>query len=310
MLPRLLLLLCLLPATPGLATTDAGASPRTSITIPFLSTRELRPGADNGSRFSNDIGDLSAGECEVLLPDEATSRAVNGQISSRSADEVLGRFQGLSPGGILVYIHGYNIGLARACRDAARLARVTNHGNRTLLFSWPASEAVLTYPRDERRFAQSVPQIISSLHELGKRYGYENINIVAHSMGSRVALAMEDPGAGSPPPREQRFNKLILVASDIDREAFLRVQAGLKKQVQQLTLLVSDRDRLLLLSQILHLQERLGQADDLTLDGIEIIDVSTLDDLGMVGHVYHLDSDRVGGLLRDILSSDSLPSRP
>jgi hypothetical protein len=48
---------------------------------------------------------------------------------------------------------------------------------------------------------------------------------------------------------------------------------------------------------------RLGQASDLRLDDIEIVDVSDIEDLGLSGHIYHLENNRIGELLRRILTS-------
>ena len=68
------------------------------------------------------------------------------------------------------------------------------------------------------------------------------------------------------------------------------------------TILVSEDDKLLLLSQFVNQDLRLGQASDLTLDDIEVVDVSDIERLGFTGHIYHLENKRVGELLRRILA--------
>ena len=72
-------------------------------------------------------------------------------------------------------------------------------------------------------------------------------------------------------------------------------------------MLVSDSDRLLLLSQAVNLGERLGQAEDVDVDGVEIIDVTGVDDAGLGNHVYHLANKNVGKMIGAILDGKVLP---
>jgi hypothetical protein len=65
--------------------------------------------------------------------------------------------------------------------------------------------------------------------------------------------------------------------------------------------LAYEDDKLLLLSQIVNQNERLGQDSDLSIDDVEMIDVAGIEDLGFTGHLYHLENTRVGDLLRELL---------
>jgi esterase/lipase superfamily enzyme len=271
--------------------------------IPFLTTRGVETLADGEIDYSTDLAELSAGQCEVTLLRGDEIEADNGRIASRELEQVLSGFAGRPDPQILIYVHGYNIGLERACRDAARLARATGFENRILLFSWPASRTLLTYRKDEQRLAASTPAIVSALHDMGTRYGYENINILAHSMGTRIVLALDGSNGMREPPATARFARLILVAPDIDRDAFLKAAPGIVKHAENVSILVSEDDKLLLLSQLVNQDERLGQATDLSVQGIEVLDVSDFEKLGFTGHIYHLENTRVGELLRRILGS-------
>jgi esterase/lipase superfamily enzyme len=194
-------------------------------------------------------------------------------------------------------VHGYNIGLERACRDAAVLSRRTGSDGRVLLFSWPASRTIVTYHKDARRLAGSMAQILEVLDELGRRQGRGNVNIVAHSMGSRIVLeAIESLEVA-----DDKFGDLVLIAPDIDRDLFVEVLPDLKRIVADITVLVSDKDRLLLLSQTVNLGARLGQSDGVEIEGVDVIDVTEAGDAGFGGHVYHLTNENVGRVLGGIL---------
>ncbi|MFK8040860.1 alpha/beta hydrolase [Congregibacter sp.] len=267
------------------------------LTVPFLTTRALDAGGGGEPEYTNDVASVSGGLCDVALKTTGELEASNDAVSALSISDALRGLDAQASHDILIYIHGYNTDLRRACRDAAVVAYRTGFVGRVLLLSWPASRAGVTYRRDERRLAESMPAILGTLEELGRQFGYQNINIVAHSMGSRLVLG------GIPASVDnQQFSKLILVAADIDKEAFVAALPKLRQRVKNIALLVSESDRLLLLSQTLNFGERLGQADDFLAPGVDVVDVSEFEDLGFSGHLYHLESDRVADALRAILS--------
>lgn len=268
--------------------------------VPYLTTRDFTVDASGEIDYSTDVSAVSGGECRVDLFDGEDLEVTNVSKGIRAPDEVMAGFDGNSAEGVLVYVHGYNTDLERACRDAAVLAYRTGFLGRTLLFSWPASTTVVTYWKDERRIAESLPAIMDRLDALGDRYGYDKIKIVAHSMGSRLALE-----ALAAPTQNQRFDDLILIAPDIDREMFIDALPVLQQRVKSISVIVSESDRLLMLSQAVNLGERLGQASDFVAAGVEVVDVSGFEDLGFGGHLYHLESDRVGEILKLILVTNS-----
>ncbi|MCR9106412.1 MAG: alpha/beta hydrolase [Gammaproteobacteria bacterium] len=275
----------------------AQAEPAGIVTLPFLTTRDVTLTDDGGVEYTNDTGALTAGQCSVELAQKPALTASNLAIRTLPVASVMA---GLGPPerGIVVYIHGYNISIDRACRDAARFAHRAALVERLLLFSWPASSMGLTYFKDEARLASSVPALVGALNELGARYGFGHLTIAAHSMGSRIALQL-----GEVRPPGQRFDNLLLIASDIDRAVFASALPQIQQQVRRITLLVSDADKLLLLSQAVNRAERLGQAVDFSAPGVTVVDVSDFDNPGISGHEYHLDSQQVGAMLEALLST-------
>lgn len=268
-----------------------------SLVIPYLTTRAYKLKDSGDVKYSTDITETTAGSCTVLLDGSEELVKKVSHYGVRPIDDVVAGFADRANEGVLVYIHGYNIGLERACKQAAVLARRTGFENRLLLFSWPASRTVLTYRKDERRMIASMPAIVAALGNLAERYGAGNINVIAHSMGSRAIVSSIEaaPAEGDP------IANLILIAPDIDRDVFAESLPALKERVRDITVVVSESDRLLMLSQTVNLGERLGQASDFDAEGVEVLDVTGFEDLGFGNHVYHLSNDQVGDMLRLIL---------
>lgn len=273
------------------------------VELPYLTNRAAEFDADGDVRYTTDVGTTTAGRCELEVFELPDAEVVVERYEAADVDDVLTGLEHGPDSKVTLYVHGYNIGLERACRDAAVLARQTGWEGRLLLFSWPASRTVVTYHKDARRFVASMPAIVAALDELGRRYGRGNVNIVAHSMGSRVVTeAMPTLADG-----EDRYGKLVLIAPDIDLDRFLEVVPGIRATVDDIFVLVSDSDRLLLLSQAVNLGERLGQAEDVDVDGVEIIDVTGVDNAGLGNHVYHLANKNVGKVIGAILDGEVLP---
>lgn len=292
----------------GMAATGcAGAQPETGastvLEVPYLTTRQARAGATETPDYRNSVAKPTAGVCRARIGSGEQPDVEIEDVRYESVDTVL---SGFPAGDVLVYVHGYNIGFDRACRDGARLARQTGFEGRFLLFSWPARTTVVTYRSDGKRLAASMPALFDTLNELASRYGAGRVNVVAHSMGSRVVVESIEALL----PREEPFGRLVLVAPDIDRELFVEILPDLKSLVSEITVLASDRDRLMALSRTVNFGARLGQADGLDIEGIEIVDVTEIADYaGPVGHVYHLTDPEVGQILREIFGRER-PAAP
>ena len=293
--------MAVLLAAAAAATGCAGAQPDSSaepLEVPYLTTRNLRAEAAGQADYGNRVVDLSAGVCSARVAAGKRLEVGIDKVASAPVDTVL---SGFPADDLLVYVHGYNIGFERACRDSARLAVQTGFQGRLLLFSWPARSAVVTYGSDAKRLAASMPALFDALDELASRYGSGRVNVIAHSMGSRVVVESIEALL----PRDEPFDKLVLVAPDIDRELFVGILPELQSLVSDITVLASDNDRLLKLSRTVNFGTRLGQAEGLEIDGVSVVDVTDVADAGFAGHVYHLTDPEVGQILRDILGSDA-----
>ncbi len=292
---RIVLLLLSMPAASCAGHTEE--ADYSVIEMPYVTNRARADDDGDEVKYTTDVAGTSGGVCELRVHEMPDAEVVVEHYRVLAVDDVLARLEQAEDRRVTLYVHGYNIGLGRACRDAAVLARRTGFEGRTLLFSWPASRTVVTYRKDERRLAESMEQIVAVLDELGRRHGRDHVNIVAHSMGSRIVLEAIE----SLEVQEERFGNLVLIAPDIDRDLFIEVLPDLTPLVRDITVLASDDDRLLLLSQTVNLGSRLGQANGGEIDGVDIIDVTDLDDDGFGGHVYHLTNESVGKVIGAIL---------
>ncbi len=267
------------------------------IDLPFVTNRAFSVNGRGEPRYTTETAETSGGRCELSVFELPDAEVVVERLESRSVEATLDSLMPGESGRVTLYVHGYNIGLERACRDAAVLARQTGSDGQVLLFSWPASRTIVTYHKDAGRLAESMAQILDVLDELGRRHGRQNVNIVAHSMGSRIVLEAIESLAVT----DEKFGDLVLIAPDIDRAVFVDALPDLKRLVADITVLVSDKDHLLLLSQTVNLGARLGQSDGVDIDGVDVIDVTDAGDAGFGGHVYHLTNENVGRVIGAIL---------
>jgi hypothetical protein len=169
---------------------------------------------------------------------------------------------------IFICVHGFNTSFAIAARDAARIAY--NVQRPVILYSWPSTAKLLQYAVDsgnnewsQEHFNHLMEELITVKEETGVK-----INLVAHSMGNRLAVRSVPIIAG-----KQLFQQVFLVDPDFDAETFfhyvVRYTPRLKPNAQepeskmQVRILFSRKDRALPVAQVIFGgYTRLGQAAD------------------------------------------------
>ncbi|MEA2080513.1 MAG: alpha/beta hydrolase, partial [Pseudomonadota bacterium] len=154
-------------------------------------------------------------------------------------------------------------------------------------FSWPSNALPTDYVRDQADIEWSVPVLATLIRQLGNRIGKANVQVVAHSLGSRGVIfalqrlafeRIERPAIGP----------LVLLAPDFDSQTFVDLLPGLASLTGGITLYASDNDTPLKLSHQLSGYPRLGEAGGyLTLvAGMDTIDVSSIGRYQITGHEY------------------------
>jgi esterase/lipase superfamily enzyme len=255
--------------------------------------------------YSGDRGEAHFGRCEV----EFTPIPIINQVASKmpfylksetslvslaeQADpplfwEQLGSaVERTSSGSLVLFVHGYNYGFERTCRMAAEMQRSLQDKATVLVFSWPSNGLPTDYVRDQADIEWSVPLLAGLIGQLGDRIGKANVQVVAHSLGSRgVIFALQRLAV----ERVERpaIGHLVLLAPDFDSQTFVDLLPGLASLTGGITLYASNKDAPLRLSHQLSGYPRLGEAGEyLTLvEGMDTIDVSSIGRYQITGHEY------------------------
>lgn len=264
------------------------------VLLPFLTNRAVETDGDGRRYFGNEPGSFSGGRCSVAID------GAGGALLAVEDDSAAATIAALTPdaaGTVVAYFHGYYEDFERSCRRAAIFKHLLGRETGFLLFSWPANSTPLTYRDDVADLEASTPLFLEALDALARRFGAGNIRIVGHSLGSRgLVQALKDWPAGN-----GKLGALLLVAADIDRTEFEESLPVLREHVDRLSVLVSDRDLALKVSQAVNQAPRLGQPADATIEGVPFVDVSAIAGSHFSGHIYHLRDEPVVERIRELL---------
>jgi esterase/lipase superfamily enzyme len=194
--------------------------------------------------------------------------------------------------GTLVFIHGFNVDFKEAVLRASQIAYDLKFQGSVLLFSWPAGTdggflqknlINKTYEHNQRNARSSIDAAYEVFREL---YTLAiPIQMMIHSMGHQVVIpALDRLSASVDHPFIQ---ELILNAPDLDPADFERASSNLSKIAKRITLFCSQNDNALLASKAMNGGKRLGSCA--LLQGVDVINVSEVDDPGLIGlgHGYY-----------------------
>ncbi len=288
----------------------------------YLTNRRRQEDGATGGAYGEERGGRHFGRCEVefvpipvinsvaakmpfYLPGESSKilsaeRADARDFWDRLADAV----ERTSSGSVVVFVHGYNYDFKRTCRMAAALQRSLNNKASVLMFSWPSKGSPTDYVRDQANLEWSVPLLANFLLELGNRIGRQNVQLLAHSLGSRgVFFALQR--MGSDLETRPLIGRLVLLAPDFDSQTFLELWPRLEPLTAGVTLYASSNDTPLKVSRQLSGYPRLGEAGEfLTVaEGMETIDVSPAGRYQILGHEYFYFHPRVAADLAVLLGT-------
>jgi len=293
--------------------------------VPFLTLRNKTGSEDAAEYFGGKRDMLRAGYCDVSRTQFKTLKSIAENVPFYFPEDIL-KIDSIAELSIedfwmdfdktagvqqpILYTHGFYISFDRGCKRAAEFKRSLDLAGRFVLFSWPSDGVIVNYTQDEADLYWSVEPLQETLNGMIKRYGAGNINIAAHSLGTRgimlalIRIASEKrltKGAN-----KALINQLVLLAADIDAGIFKQYLPQIKPLVKNISIYVSEHDNPLALSRQLHGYPRLGESGTHLeeLDGIEIIDVSDVPVQYPSGHLYHLYNDEVVADLYQLLNKN------
>ena len=91
-------------------------------------------------------------------------------------------------GDVLIYVHGFKQTFETAALDAAHLSDAIKFRGRTMAFSWPSKAGLFDYAYDRDSAVFSRDDFEHLLSSIVSTPGASPVHIVAHSMGTMLAL--------------------------------------------------------------------------------------------------------------------------
>ena len=292
--------------------------------VPFITLRN-KTGSENPSDyFGGERSIVSAGYCELSSKSLSSLKPITEKVPFYIPEDIV-KLRAISESGIdafwkemyhssngqnfTLYTHGFNIDFEKGCKRSSLFKRSVDLKGRFLFFSWPSDGALINYTHDEADLYWSVEPLRQTLSDMLDNFGTGEINVVAHSLGTRgvvLALVMLAQAEHGDKPV---LNQVVLIAPDIDAGVFKQYLPMIKPLVKNITIYVSENDNPLALSRQVHGYPRLGEPGE-HLDGItdvEIIDISGIAMRSPTGHIYHIyQNDVVNDL--DQLLNDGKPA--
>jgi esterase/lipase superfamily enzyme len=226
---------------------------------------------------------------------------------------------------VFVFVHGFNTRFDTAVFRFAQLAHDAEADAEPVLFSWPSRGRLLDYKLDHQNATYSRTDLAHLLRTAAASPSVGEITILAHSMGSWLAvealrqIALEERSVPA------KIKNLVLASPDLDIGVFRRQVEDMGPRRPHVTLFVSQNDRALQLSRLVSGgTTRLG-AIDLSrenyqqqlagLAGVTVLDLSALRGGDRINHSLYAESPAVvrligGRLLQGQIMTDSDVSFP
>lgn len=203
---------------------------------------------------------------------------------------------------LMVFVHGYNNSFTEAAVATAKLRRSFGAGAVAICYSWPSRDKLTGYEADQNEAVSARGYFATFLKELRADFPDQNIAVVAHSMGSRVAIEgiqkLPEPERGGLLNLSYAYplRTLALLAADYDRDTYADdASHDVNRRAERVLIYVSDKDHALSVSsKFKDVEGRLGQPRPSPYqdEKAETIDASRLD-AGFLGHSYITDREEV-----------------
>lgn len=202
---------------------------------------------------------------------------------------------------ILLYIHGFNTSLQDARFRLAQVVADGRFGGVPVLFTWPSQNNLFSYISDKERATASRDPLEKLMLSLSQVPGVGRIHILAHSMGTWLAMeALRENAIAGHPDLDGKLGDVMLAAPDIDLAVFKEQMARIG-EAAHVSIFVSAGDRALSLSsRLAGDRPRLGALDphnardraELEKLGVKVYDLSSFAD-GLIGHDAYADVPQV-----------------
>lgn len=159
---------------------------------------------------------------------------------------------GEEAGSVLVFVHGYNTRYEEAVYRFAQLVHDANFAGTAILFAWPSRGSAPLYIADREASTYSRDYLEEALRQIAAVPEVKEVNILAHSMGSWLTVEtlrqakMKGHGTFG-----GKLGEVILASPDLDVTVFRTQLDEIGPLPQPMTILVSQDDKALALSEFL-----------------------------------------------------------
>jgi esterase/lipase superfamily enzyme len=203
---------------------------------------------------------------------------------------------------ILVFVHGFNVNLDEARFRLAQIVADGQFGGVPVLFTWPSGGNAFAYSSDKERATASRDALEALLQELAATPGVGRVHILAHSMGTWLAMeALRQGAIAGHADLSGHLGEIMLAAPDIDLAVFEGQMARIGPSAH-VSVFVSADDRALSLSSALAgARPRLGGLDlrqpeareEITRLGVQVFDLTGKPDPDFFHHGAYANAPQV-----------------
>ena len=254
---------------------------------------------------SRKIGDVQWPE--RLPPDPKTDFAVTSVRSLTSAQQGLEWFRRHGNGGhALVFVHGFNNTYEDAVFRYAQIVHDSGAQVTPIMFTWPSRAKLRDYNYDKESTNFSRTAFENTLRYLAKEPSVKDITVLAHSMGTWLAMESLRQMAIRDGRVDPKIVNVILASPDIDVDVFARQFVELNSPRPKFTIFVSQDDRALAASRLISGNvDRLGRIDPaaepyrskLERAGITVVDLTKVKTADGLNHGKFAESPEIVQLI-------------
>jgi len=207
-----------------------------------------------------------------------------------------------------VFVHGFNSSFAEGAYRLAQLGHDLDLGGALVHYSWPSRAHALAYvyDRDSAMFARDG---LEALLRQVDRAGAQNVLIIAHSMGSALAMeTLRQIAIRGDKQLLSRIEAVVLISPDIDVDVFRAQAQAVGPLKNPIIIFTSRRDRALALSaRITGQADRLGNVRDIAeLGNLDVVLLDTTAFSTGAGHFNVANSPALISILSRIGDVDTV----
>lgn len=162
---------------------------------------------------------------------------------------------------VLIFVHGFNNSYDEARLRFTQIVADTGFNGVPVLFTWPSRAQLLAYGSDKESATASRDALEKLLSDLSRTPGVGRVHVLAHSMGSWLAIeSLRQNAIAGQANLGGRLGEVMLAAPDLDLAVFEQQMGRIGRA--SVSVFATTNDRALSLSQTLAGDRaRLGNLD-------------------------------------------------